>query len=111
EVRVARGMGRTFQRSNLFPELTPLESVTLAVQRRHGVAHGWRRHSVTEELLRGESRLILAKVGLEKVSNERVRNLSYGFQRQLELALALATAPHLLLLDEPTAGLSPAETG
>jgi branched-chain amino acid transport system ATP-binding protein len=111
EARVARGMGRTFQRSNLFPELTPLESVRLAVQQRHGVAHGWRRHSGTEELLHGESRLILAKVGLEKVSDERVRNLSYGFQRQLELALALATAPQLLLLDEPTAGLSPAETG
>ncbi len=111
EARVARGMGRTFQRSNLFPELTPLESVTLAVQRRRDLAHWWWRRRAVEAQLNDESRAILVKAGLEKVADERVRNLSYGFQRQLEVALALATAPHVLLLDEPTAGLSPAESG
>jgi branched-chain amino acid transport system ATP-binding protein len=104
-------MGRTFQRSNLFPELTPLESVNLAVQQRHHVAHRCWRRQATEIKLTEESRSILAKVGLEDVRDERVKNLSYGFQRQLELALALATDPRILLLDEPTAGLSPAETG
>jgi branched-chain amino acid transport system ATP-binding protein len=111
EARVARGLGRTFQRTNLFPELTPLESVKLAVQRRRHLAHRWWRHRAVEAQLNDESRAILLKVGLEKVADERTRNLSYGFQRQLEVALALATAPHVLLLDEPTAGLSPAETG
>jgi branched-chain amino acid transport system ATP-binding protein len=111
EARAGRGLGRTYQRPNLFPDLTPLESVMLAVQRRHGLAHQWRRRSRIESQLGDESRAILVKAGLERVSDERVRNLSYGFQKQLELALALGSAPQLLLLDEPAAGLSPAETG
>jgi branched-chain amino acid transport system ATP-binding protein len=111
EARVTRGIGRTFQRSNLFPSLTSLESVTLAVQQRLGVSRWWRRRRVVEARLAEESRTILANVGLDNVGDEPVRNLSYGFQRQLEVALALATAPRVLLLDEPTAGLSPAETG
>lgn len=111
EARVGRGLGRTYQRPNLFLDLTALESVKLAVQQRRGIAHQWRRRARMESRLGDESRTFLVRAGLERVGDEPVRNLSYGFQKQLELALALATAPQLLLLDEPAAGLSPAETG
>jgi branched-chain amino acid transport system ATP-binding protein len=110
EARATFGMGRTFQRSNLFPSLTALESVMLAVQRQAGVANSWRIQNAVEQSLIEKSITVLKSVGLEKVGNEPVKNLSYGYQRQLEVALALATLPDLLLLDEPTAGLSPAET-
>jgi branched-chain amino acid transport system ATP-binding protein len=105
-----RGIARTFQRNNLFRELSVLENVRLAAQARRGGALNFtvpasRFAAVTEAALHA-----LALVGLAAVADQTVRNLSYGEQRQLEIAIALASEPRLLLLDEPTSGMAPAET-
>jgi len=106
----ARGLSRTFQRSNLLLNLTALENVRLAVQ-----AHT----SATRRLLTPVAHLpeltdaalaLLARMGLEDRAHVPAKMLSYGEQRQLEVALALAGRPRVLLLDEPTSGLSPGET-
>ncbi len=106
----ARGLSRTFQRSNLLLNLTALENVRLAVQ-----AHT----SATRRLLTPVAHLpeltdaalaLLARMGLEDRAHVPAKMLSYGEQRQLEVAIALAGRPRVLLLDEPTSGLSPGET-
>ncbi len=108
--RAALGLGRTYQITNLFPRLTVLENCVLAAQalspaklHLHRALHRYSR-------LFERARAVLTAVGLAGKEAETVRNLSHGEQRQLEIALALAGAPKLLLLDEPTAGLSPAES-
>jgi branched-chain amino acid transport system ATP-binding protein len=108
--RAELGMARTYQITNLFPRLTALENCLLAVQAltpaKFHLHRGLRRYSAFFE----RARAVLDAVGLGDKASEAVRNLSHGEQRQLEIALALAGAPRLLLLDEPTAGLSPAES-
>lgn len=102
----AHGLSRTFQRNQLFQELTVWENVELACAAHHrGLFKIVRRHSLDTEI--GE---ILSRVGLLDAHSVRVANMAYGEQRQLELALALAGRPKILLLDEPTAGMSPSET-
>jgi branched-chain amino acid transport system ATP-binding protein len=108
--RAALGLARTYQITNLFPRLTALENCLLAVQAQtpaklhlHRALSRYKHHFA-------RARSLLEAVGLQGRENEAVRNLSHGEQRQLEVALALAGAPKLLLLDEPTAGLSPAES-
>jgi branched-chain amino acid transport system ATP-binding protein len=108
--RAARGLARTFQITNLFPNLTVLENCLLAVQALTPVKFSMLRPVSRYSALRERARGTLAAVGLEGVADARVANLSHGEQRQLEIALALAGKPRLLLLDEPTAGLSPAES-
>ena len=108
--RAAQGLARTFQITNLFPDLSVLDNTQLAVQ-----AHTAHRFSMLRPVrtfadLQGRARAILDSVGLASVAGAMVRNLSHGEQRQLEIALALAGRPRVLLLDEPTAGLSPAES-
>jgi branched-chain amino acid transport system ATP-binding protein len=108
--RARLGLARTFQITNLFPRLTVLDSVLLALGGTHGgglqllrpLSSYRDRYDAADELLH--------LWGLAAVAQRVVRTLSYGEQRQLEIALALAGKPRLLLLDEPTAGLSPAET-
>ena len=109
--RIARsGIARTFQKNNLFPALSVLENVRLAVEARRGtpwnfVTPAGRVRSIVE---RAEG--VLAAVHIGGDPHRLVRSLSYGEQRQLEIGLALAGDPVLLLLDEPTSGMSPAET-
>jgi len=103
--RVRKGLTRTFQINRLFPELTPLESVTLAVCEREGVsANFWRGLSAHRDAIE-EGFAILSRLGLADVATRPTRQLAYGQQRLVEIALALATKPKVLLLDEPAAGV------
>jgi branched-chain amino acid transport system ATP-binding protein len=104
------GVGRTFQKNNLFMSLSVRENVRLAVQAKQG---GWYEalRSVLSRTAQWErADQILQQVRLDQGQDRRVSSLSYGEQRQLEVAMALAAEPELLLLDEPTSGMSPAET-
>jgi branched-chain amino acid transport system ATP-binding protein len=108
---VARvGLVQVFQITNIFPRLTALESVQTAivVRRRRGFDFLSLLHDSTP--VRREAMDMLAQVGLADSANMMAGTLSHGDQRALEVALALATRPELLLLDEPTAGMSPWET-
>jgi len=109
--RVKLGMARTFQVNRLFDALTPLESVMLAICERTGAAwNAWRsveRHRAE----RDEAMALLATLRLDKEAGVETRHLPYGKQRLVEIALALATRPKLLLLDEPAAGIPAAQTG
>lgn len=109
--RVRLGLARTFQRNNLFLGLSTFENVRLAVQLRRGDSYNVLRPTSALKPVNEHVRRILAQVGLAERSAIQAANLSYGEQRQLEVALALATEPSILLLDEPTAGMSVAETG
>jgi branched-chain amino acid transport system ATP-binding protein len=108
--RAALGLARTFQITNLFPELTVLDNCLLAVQGLLPVKWRMLRSRDSFTALRDRARTTLDAVGLGHAAAARVRNLSHGEQRQLEIALGLAGRPRVLLLDEPTAGLSPAES-
>jgi branched-chain amino acid transport system ATP-binding protein len=109
--RTALGMGRTFQISNVIADLTCRENLVLASLGTDG--RKWTLHRSFERLgdVDDSARAGLAQVGLDGRAEERVRRLSYGERRQLELALALASRPRVLFLDEPCAGLSPSERG
>ena len=103
-------MARSFQANNLFPELTVLTNIMLALVngRRPGI-NLWRRLD-GDKRLRNDAIDMAELVGLDDVVGERVRDLPYGSQRQIEIGLVLALSPKVLLLDEPTAGMSPGET-
>ena len=100
-----RGLGRVYQRAELFASLTAAENVELALGARAAIPLGRR-----DPAARGRATELLARVGLAGREQIRPVALSHGERRQLEVALALAAGPRLLLLDEPTAGMSPAET-
>ncbi len=108
--RAALGLTRTFQVSNLFPTLTVRENCVLAVQALSPVKLAMHRRLSGYRDLHARAEETLAAVGLAERAGATVNKLSHGEQRQLEIALALAGRPRLLLLDEPTAGLSPAES-
>lgn len=108
--RAQLGLGRTFQVTTLFPNLSILDSVLLAVQARDACRATFMRPRTALRHLYERAEGLLAQWGLAGRSAARTHELSYGEQRQLELVLALAAEPRVLLLDEPTAGLSPAET-
>jgi branched-chain amino acid transport system ATP-binding protein len=109
--RVKRGLARTFQVNTLFPQLTPLEAVTLAVCERRGHAGAWWRGVAGYPEAVAEADAILDALGLGGESERPTRALSYGRQRLLEIALALASRPKVLLLDEPAAGVPRDESG
>jgi branched-chain amino acid transport system ATP-binding protein len=105
EERVRLGLVRTFQINALFPHLTALESVTLAVCERRKVAGTWWRKLTAYSSEIDEAYDILAALTLGPVCHRLTRELAYGQQRLLEIALALAAKPKVLLLDEPAAGV------
>ena len=103
-------MTRTFQINTLFPGLTVLESVVLAICERKGRAAVWYRTvaKLDEEI--AKARALLQSLRLDADARHLTRNLPYGRQRLVEIALALATRPRILLLDEPAAGIPSAES-
>jgi branched-chain amino acid transport system ATP-binding protein len=109
--RVKLGLARTFQINTLFPDLEPLEAVTLAVCERLGIAGVWWRNLAGHHQAVDEADRILASLRLGAVCTRPTRELAYGQQRLLEIALALATKPKVLLLDEPAAGVPRHEGG
>jgi branched-chain amino acid transport system ATP-binding protein len=104
-----KGLARSYQITNILPGATVLENVRIAAQSRR---HNWRmlRHHRAYTDVLERARRVLASVGLDGKDDELAANLSHGEQRTLEIAIALATEPKLLCLDEPTAGMSVAET-
>ena len=109
EVVNRRGLAKTFQITNIFPEVSVFENVQVAAQSRAPMSGRlpslWRRPRVDEAVME-----LLEAVGLAARRHELAENLSHGEQRYLEICLALATQPRLLMLDEPTAGMTPGET-
>ncbi len=105
------GLARSFQITSLFADFTALDNVALAVQAHAGHSFRFWRPARGEARLREPARAALARVGLASRADVLVAKLSHGEQRQLEIAMALATGPRLLLLDEPMAGMGPEESG
>jgi len=105
DARVKRGLARTFQINTLFPNLTALEAVTLAVLERENHAATWWRQLPAYRDAIDEAYSLIHSLNLETVCYRLTRELAYGQQRLLEIALALATRPRVLLLDEPAAGV------
>lgn len=111
QARVKRGLARTFQINTLFAGLNALEAVTLAVCERRGAAgRFWQNIAVNTDAIE-EAYQILVKLRLGDCCYQPTRELPYGRQRLLEIALALATKPRVLLLDEPAAGVPQEESG
>jgi branched-chain amino acid transport system ATP-binding protein len=104
------GLARSFQITSLFLDFTALDNVALAVQAHAGHSFRFWRGARTDEELRAPARAALARVALSHRADVLVSRLSHGEHRQLELAMALATRPRLLLLDEPMAGMGPDES-
>ncbi len=104
----ALGMGRSFQLTNIFPRLTVLQNVQAALLAHRGRGRDfWSR---SETVFRDDAEALLASIGLGAVADLTAGTLAYGNQKQLELGIALASDPKVLLLDEPTAGMSAGET-
>jgi len=107
--RARRGLSRTFQITNLFPRLTVLDNILLALQvTEQSAASPFRRMRANRPLYQRADAL-LQEWNLAAISGQTAKNISYGEQRQIDLILAMALKPKVLLLDEPTAGLSAAE--
>ena len=110
EARAQRGLARTFQKNTLFQRLTVFENVRLGVQASFGSIFDLASAALGRGDLNDRAQDILARLRLSHLSDQLVSSISYGDQRQLEVAVALAGDPRILMLDEPTSGLSPAET-
>ncbi len=108
--RVRAGLARSFQVTSIFGRRSVLENLALAVQARSGTSLSFWRSAFTETAIFDEARKLAGEVGLAGRVNELAQALAHGEQRQLEVGLALATRPRLLLLDEPMAGLGPDES-
>lgn len=114
DLRARMGLVRTFQLNTLFPSLTPLRSVVLAIAEREGLGGVWWRPLGPHGrygVLFDEAHALLGRLKLDAQADVPVAELPYGKQRLLEIALALAAKPRILLLDEPAAGVPEAETG
>lgn len=110
EKRSRLGIGRSFQITNIFPSFTALENCRLAVQSRQPRPLAWLRDALTYESVMLRAKQALAAVKLSERAGDLALALSHGEQRQLEIAMCLATEPQLLLLDEPLAGMGADES-
>jgi branched-chain amino acid transport system ATP-binding protein len=108
--RARRGLARSFQITSILPGFTVIENVALAVQARRGSSFRFLGRAADEEVLNKPALAALAETGLETRADDLAGHLSHGEKRALELAIALAMAPKLLLLDEPMAGTGREET-
>ncbi len=108
--RVRRGLARSYQVTSIFRRLTVAENVALAVQARAGSSLRFWTPASRDTVLFDEAHDVLARVGLSGRAGAVAGSLAHGEQRQLEVALALATRPRLLMLDEPMAGMGPEES-
>jgi branched-chain amino acid transport system ATP-binding protein len=108
--RVAAGLARSYQITSIFRRFSVLENLALAVQARSGSSFSLWRPVAAERALFDEARAIAAQIGLESRAENLAATLAHGEQRALEVGLALATRPQLLLLDEPMAGMGPQES-
>jgi branched-chain amino acid transport system ATP-binding protein len=108
--RVKLGLARSYQITNIFKEYSVLDNIALAVQARSGSSMRFWQPAVSDRALFDEAGVIAAQVGLGARKDVIAGNLAHGEQRQLEVGLALATLPKLLLLDEPMAGMGPDES-
>ena len=104
------GLARSFQITSLFPDFTVLDNVALAVQAHAGHSFAFWRDARSDASLREPARAALARLALSERADVLVSKLSHGEHRQLEIAIALATRPRMLLLDEPMAGMGPDES-
>ena len=108
--RSRRGLARSFQITSVYRDFSALDNVTLAVQAHAGSSFRFWRPARRDESLRAPARAILAEVGLGERADVLAANLAHGEQRQLEIAMVLATKPRLMLLDEPMAGMGTDES-
>ncbi len=106
ERRVKRGLVRTFQINQLFPELTPFDTLALAVSERRGQGGHWWRSARADSAVIDDVRDVARQFRLLDMLDEPTASLSYGKQRLLEIAIAIASKPRVLLLDEPAAGVT-----
>jgi branched-chain amino acid transport system ATP-binding protein len=108
--RVRAGLARSYQVTSIFGSFSVLDNLALAVQARSGSSFSFWRPVASESALAGEARAIAAQIGLAGREDAVAATLAHGEQRALEVGLALATRPRLVLLDEPMAGLGPEES-
>lgn len=104
------GVSRSFQINNIFPEMTVQENVEVAVTAFHGHSRKLFNFASRNRAVQDEARELLGKLQILELADRRAEVISYGDKRLLEIAVVLATRPHLVLLDEPTAGMTPDET-
>lgn len=110
QARSHLGLARSFQITSVFMGLTVLDNVALAVQAHQGHSFRFWQPARQDQALRVPAMEMLEKVSLEDRANDLASEMSHGERRQLEIAMALATGPHLMLLDEPMAGMGPEES-
>jgi branched-chain amino acid transport system ATP-binding protein len=107
--RVRRGIVRTFQINQLWNDLTPLQSLALAVSAQLGISHTWWKRLGSDARVAERCEVLLKQFRLDDVMNQKVNVLAYGKRRLLEIATAIACEPRVLLLDEPVAGVPEGE--
>ena len=105
------GLSRSFQITNVFQELSVFDNIRSGVRSRHGLRYHFFRRPAHDRAINERTEAIAAEVGLQDAMDMPVSALSYGQQRALEIAITLSTEPELILLDEPTAGMTREETG
>lgn len=109
--RISRmGISRSFQINNIFTDMTVRENVEVALTAFYGQSKRWYNLYATNRDIQRKAEAILERLQIAELSNQRAGTISYGDKRLLEIAVVLATDPHLVLLDEPTAGMTPEET-